>query len=180
MDLGPAGLLTAAPLAFRAIRSSDRCSLGLDKVLGPHGFRASRNAARRASNRPYSCASSQAWDLPALCRERCVGTELTPALACPSRRQRRAAPCLLAQVLRTFGHTDGTYGGEIDGIPVIVKVPIQPKPGVFSEAALRRYDFVMDALAKVCPRIKYAAPIALALMTYCHLAWTLLAAVTNS
>ena len=47
------------------------------------------------------------------------------------------------QVIRTFGHNDG-YGTTMP-----VKNPIQPTPGVFNEAALKRYDFVMDALAKV-------------------------------
>ena len=31
-----------------------------------------------------------------------------------------------------------------------VQNPIQPRPGVFSEVALRRFDFVMNALAEVC------------------------------
>ena len=70
---------------------------------------------------------------------------------CPFRRQRRAVPCLLPQVLRTFGHNDG-YGTTMP-----VQIPIQPTPGVFDEAALQRYDFVMDALAKVRPRITCAA-----------------------
>lgn len=59
-------------------------------------------------------------------------------------------------MLRTFGHIDGMAGGTIDGIPVVVKHPIQLRPGVFSEAALRRYDFVMDALAKVHPILGFA------------------------
>lgn len=47
------------------------------------------------------------------------------------------------RVMRTFGHNDG-YGTTMP-----VQNPIQPRVGVFSEAALRRYDFVMDALSKV-------------------------------
>ena len=49
----------------------------------------------------------------------------------------------MSQVLRTFGHNDG-YGTTMP-----VSTPIQPTVGVFSEAALQRYDFVMDAFAKV-------------------------------
>lgn len=45
--------------------------------------------------------------------------------------------------MRTFGHNDG-YGSTMP-----VQNPIQPRVGVFSEAALRRYDYVMDALSKV-------------------------------
>ena len=56
----------------------------------------------------------------------------------------------LPQVLRCFGHIDGR--GSKATIPV--KYPIQLKPGVFSEVALQRYDFVMDALAKVCSLMK--------------------------
>ena len=48
------------------------------------------------------------------------------------------------QVLRVFGHNDG-YGTTMP-----VQNPIQPRPGVFSEVALRRFDFVMNALAEVC------------------------------
>jgi len=48
------------------------------------------------------------------------------------------------QVLRVFGHNDG-YGTTMP-----VQNPIQPRPGLFSEVALRRFDFVMNALAEVC------------------------------
>ena len=48
-----------------------------------------------------------------------------------------------AQVLRIFGHNDG-YGTTMP-----VKNPIQPKPGVFNETALQRFDFVMNALSEV-------------------------------
>ena len=47
------------------------------------------------------------------------------------------------QVLRVFGHNDG-YGTTMP-----VKNPIQPRPGVFNETALQRFDFVMNALAEV-------------------------------
>lgn len=49
----------------------------------------------------------------------------------------------LVQVLRTFGHNDG-YGTTMP-----VRIPIQPQVGDFSEAALQRYDYVMNALAEV-------------------------------
>ena len=48
------------------------------------------------------------------------------------------------QLMRAFGHNDGF------GTTMPVRTPIQPVPGIFNETALRRYDFVMDALAKVC------------------------------
>lgn len=51
------------------------------------------------------------------------------------------------RVLRTFGHNDG-YGTTMP-----VQKPIQPRVGVFDEAALRRYDFVLDALSKAGIRI---------------------------
>lgn len=47
------------------------------------------------------------------------------------------------QLLRCWGHIDG-YGTLQK-----VKYPIQLKPGVYNEVALRRYDFVLDALSKV-------------------------------
>ncbi len=51
--------------------------------------------------------------------------------------------CALIQVLRIFGHSDG-YGTTMP-----VAYPTQPTVGTFSETALKRYDFAMDALAKV-------------------------------
>ena len=71
----------------------------------------------------------------------------------PATRPRRFAALLChapdavlrpVQVLRVFGHNDG-YGTTMP-----VQNPIQPKPGVFNEAALKRFDFVMNALAEVC------------------------------
>lgn len=56
------------------------------------------------------------------------------------------------QVFRTFGHNDG-YGTTMP-----VKTPIQPRVGQFSEDALRRYDYVMDALAKVIPGTATSGP----------------------
>lgn len=43
------------------------------------------------------------------------------------------------QLLRAWGH----------GTIQTVQFPMQPSIGVFSEAALRRYDFVVDALSRV-------------------------------
>lgn len=51
------------------------------------------------------------------------------------------------RVIRTFGHNDGW------GTSMPVKKPIQPSVGKFDEAALRRYDYVLDALAKAGIRI---------------------------
>ena len=45
-----------------------------------------------------------------------------------------------------FGHNDG-YGTTMP-----VQNPIQPTPGTFNEAALQRFDFVMNALAEVGAR----------------------------
>ncbi len=47
------------------------------------------------------------------------------------------------QLLRAWGHIDGY------GTIQTVQFPMQPSIGVFSEAALRRYDFVLDALSRV-------------------------------
>lgn len=49
------------------------------------------------------------------------------------------------KVMRTFGHNDG-YGTTMP-----VRSPIQPRVGQFSEEALKRYDYVMDALSRVSP-----------------------------
>jgi hypothetical protein len=48
------------------------------------------------------------------------------------------------QLLRCWGHINGF------GTKQKTKYPIQPRLGVYSEDALRRYDFVLDQLSKVC------------------------------
>ena len=50
----------------------------------------------------------------------------------------------LRQLLRCWGHINGF------GTKQKTKYPIQPRLGVYSEDALRRYDFVLDQLSKVC------------------------------
>ena len=47
------------------------------------------------------------------------------------------------QLLRCWGHINGF------GTKQKTKYPIQPRLGVYSEEALRRYDFVLDQLSKV-------------------------------
>jgi hypothetical protein len=50
------------------------------------------------------------------------------------------------QVLRIFGFTTGG-AGEITCCPG--RLPVQPAPFKYNEAALRHYDFFMSACAKV-------------------------------
>ena len=50
-----------------------------------------------------------------------------------------------SRTLRFFGHSDGNgYPGH-----VFTNFPMQTSPGVFSEVALQRYDFVLAQCAKV-------------------------------
>ena len=51
----------------------------------------------------------------------------------------------LRRTLRFFGHSDGNgYPGH-----VYTAFPMQTSPGVFSETALQRYDFVLAQCAQV-------------------------------
>ena len=56
-----------------------------------------------------------------------------------------------------FGHSEG-YGTSLP-----IKYPIQPRLGVFSETALKRYDFAVYAAGKVLRR----SCIAHALLMHC-------------
>jgi len=47
------------------------------------------------------------------------------------------------RVIRIYGHSDG-YGTSLK-----TNNSIQPRLGVFSETALQRYDFFVDAASKV-------------------------------
>ncbi len=53
------------------------------------------------------------------------------------------------RVIRIYGHSDG-YGTSLK-----TKNPIQPRLGVFSETALQRYDFFVDAASKVLSNCMY-------------------------